>query len=265
MKRDDPEYYLGIDIGSVTSKAVLLDQRANMVTSMVMFSGTDLGRTSESLLDTVLRSSRINEKKIRSAISTGYGRRSVAYATRDVSEISCHAVGVKHLFPSARSIIDIGGQDSKAILMNQQGKVIDFIMNDKCAAGTGRFLEVMARVLEVGITELADLSATADQDVQISNTCTVFAESEVISLLSQGVAKENLAKAVHNAIARRALGMARRIGILEPLVLTGGVARNKAIIAAIRQASRMSEILVPRNPQVTGALGAALLALRAQQ
>ena len=192
-------------------------------------------------------------------VATGYGRFSFEQADRQVSEISCHAKGVYHLIPTARTIIDIGGQDAKAIKLDEKGGVSQFFMNDKCAAGTGRFIDVMARVLEVTITEMQDYDAKATEAAPISSTCTVFAESEVISQLSQGTSKENIIAGVHQSVAVKACGLAFRGGITPDVVMSGGVAQNAGVVRAISRELKQPVIVAP-NSQVAGALGAALYA-----
>ena len=176
-----------------------------------------------------------------------------------MSEITCHAKGIHHLIPDARTIIDIGGQDAKAIRLDHKGNILKFVMNDKCAAGTGRFLDVMSRVLEIGLQEMGDAHFKADCPANVSSTCTVFAESEVISQLSKGVSKENIAAGVHRSIASKACSLVYRVVMEEKVVMCGGVAQDKGVVDAIEQELK-KKILVADNPQTTGALGAALIA-----
>ena len=195
-------------------------------------------------------------------VATGYGRFSFEGADRQVSEISCHAKGIYHLVPSARTIIDIGGQDAKAIKLDERGGVVQFFMNDKCAAGTGRFLDVMARVLEVRVEDLGDLGAQSKKHVGISSTCTVFAESEVISQLSMGTDKCDIINGIHHSVAGRVAGLAHRIGVVKDLVMTGGVAQNRGVVSALEE-ELGCPILTSPLTQYNGALGAALFAWQA--
>ena len=181
------------------------------------------------------------------------------YANKQISEITCHGRGIAYLVPDARTIIDIGGQDAKAIQLDKNGVIQKFAMNDKCAAGTGRFLEVMSRVLEIKLDDMADAHFKADAPAAVSSTCTVFAESEVISLLSQGVALNNIVAGVHKSIASKACSLAYRIGLEEKVVMCGGVAQDMGVVDAIEQELKCKVTVAP-NPQITGALGAALLA-----
>ena len=187
----------------------------------------------QKVLEEALAESGLKMEDMAKVVATGYGRFSFEQADRQVSEISCHAKGVYHLIPTARTIIDIGGQDAKAIKLDEKGGVSQFFMNDKCAAGTGRFIDVMARVLEVTITEMQDYDAKATEAAPISSTCTVFAESEVISQLSQGTSKENIIAGVHQSVAVKACGLAFRGGITPDVVMSGGVAQNAGVVRAI--------------------------------
>jgi predicted CoA-substrate-specific enzyme activase len=192
-------------------------------------------------------------------VATGYGRVAVAFADRQVTEISCYARGIHHLYPQVQTVIDIGGQDSKVVAVGPGGRPLDFAMNDKCAAGTGRFLEVMARALQLDLAEIGPNALRARRAADISSTCTVFAESEVISLVARGVDREEILAGICQAIARRVGAMARRVGVVPPVAIAGGVAKNVGVVNALEQFLG-EELLVPPEPQIVGALGAALLA-----
>ncbi|HOB86695.1 MAG TPA: acyl-CoA dehydratase activase, partial [Bacillota bacterium] len=192
-------------------------------------------------------------------VSTGYGRRMLDVADRIITEITCHARGAVHMVPGVRMVIDIGGQDSKVIRLNERGEVQDFAMNDKCAAGTGRFLEVMAHALEVDLSEMASISERASRSAPISSMCTVFAESEVVSLIAQGVPREEIISGLHEAIAGRTAGMVFRVGLEKEVMMTGGVAKNRGVVKSLEK-KLQCKIIVPPEPQIIGALGAALLA-----
>lgn len=192
-------------------------------------------------------------------VATGYGRFSVENADKQISEITCHAKGIYYLIPDARTIIDIGGQDAKAIQLDSKGNIQKFVMNDKCAAGTGRFLDVMARVLEIPLNAMGEVHFKADKWASVSSTCTVFAESEVISQLSKGISKENIIAGVHQSIASKACSLAYRVGVKDVVVMCGGVAQDAGVVDAIEK-ELQQKITVAPNPQITGALGAALLA-----
>jgi len=192
-------------------------------------------------------------------VTTGYGRSSFPLAHKMITEITCHARGAFYICPETRTVIDIGGQDSKVIRLDKQGRNVDFQMNDKCAAGTGRFLEVMARALEVRLEDLGRLSRSAQRTIKISSMCTVFAESEVVSLIADNQPKEVIIRGLHDAIADRILGMVRRVGVEEKVTLTGGVAKNEGVVLALEERLGV-KVFVPPEPQIIGALGAALLA-----
>ena len=256
-------YTMGVDIGSASSKAVILKDGKDVLAAEVVQVGT--GSTGpKKAMEMAFEKSGVKEEEIDFIIATGYGRFSLEDADKKMSEISCHAKGIYHLIPTARTIIDIGGQDAKAIRLDSKGGIRQFFMNDKCAAGTGRFLEVMSRVLETTLDQMADLDAQATDTAPISSTCTVFAESEVISQLSNGVSRNNIIKGVHLSVASRACGLAYRGGLEKDVVMTGGVAQNAGVVRAVASVLKTDVIVAP-NPQTTGALGAALFAYEAAQ
>ena len=252
--------YLGIDIGAVSAKAALINGRSNLVAHAVMDTGSNSAQSGEKITQLVLGSAHLAFKDIAGIVATGYGRSAVTFAERRVTEITCHARGAHHLFPEVRTVIDIGGLDSKGIRVDSEGRVVDFVMNDKCAAGTGRFLEVMARALALGIEEMGSLSLTSTHPCQISSVCTVFAESEVISLRAEGKAREDIIAGIHRSIASRIAAMMCQIGLQGFTVITGGVALNGGVVMALEDALNTTMHL-PEHPQITGALGAALIAL----
>ena len=250
--------FIGIDIGSLATKIALLDKE-NLLDFRTERSTYDFKRIGLNLFNDVLEANNLNRDDV-FVMSTGYGRNTIDFADDRITEITAHAKGVQFFFQEAHSVIDIGGQDSKAILISKKtGNVIDFQMNDKCAAGTGRFLEVMAHALEVPIDEIGGLALKSGSPASISSTCTVFAESEVISLFAKGTSKENIAAGIHKSIARRVAGMAKRIGVAPLLVFCGGVAKNVAVKRFLEEELGY-EIVTPDQPQLTGAIGAALIA-----
>ena len=251
-------YTMGVDVGSASSKVVILEDGIRVVTEKVVQLGTGSSGP-QRVLEEALEASGLRMEDMARVVATGYGRFSFEGADRQVSEISCHAKGIYHLVPSARTIIDIVGQDAKAIKLDERGGVVQFFMNDKCAAGTGRFIDVMARVLEVTTGEMQDYDAKATEPAPISSTCTVFAESEVISQLSQGTSKENIIAGVHASVAVKACGLAHRGGVTPDVVMSGGVAQNAGVVRAISKELKQQVIVAP-HPQVAGALGAALYA-----
>ncbi len=248
----------GVDIGSISAKAAII-QDQNILGTHVILTGYNARNAGEQVFNELLMRLSIGPEGIQRIVATGYGRNSVTFAHKAVTEITCHAAGAHYLQPETKSIIDIGGQDSKAIVIDSQGKVKDFAMNDKCAAGTGRFLEVMARALEVDLDAFGHLSLTADNAAVISSLCTVFAESEVISLISKGEKRANIIAGIHESIAARVIAMGNRIGLQAPVMMTGGVAKNIGVVKALEKKLKTG-IMVSENAQVNGAIGAALIA-----
>ena len=254
-------YTMGIDVGSASSKIVILKDGNEIAVSDVVQAGTGTSGPKRVLDETFSKTS-LTLEDMDYIIATGYGRCSVPYATKQISEITCHGKGSAYSVPNARTIIDIGGQDATVIQLDPQGVIQKFAMNDTCAAGTGRFLEVMSRVLEIKLSDMARAHFEADAPAAVSSTCTVFAESEVISLLSQGVALNNIVAGVHNSIASKACSLVYRVGLQEKVVMCGGVAQDMGVVDAIEKGLGCKVAVAP-NPQITGALGAALLAYEA--
>ena len=253
------DYVLGIDIGSTASKAVLLDKDGNIKGKAIEPLGTGTAGP-QRVFDRILQENNIERGEIARTMATGYGRFSFPGADDQRSEISCHAKGVYFTDNTIRTIVDIGGQDVKVIKLSDQGQVMNFTMNDKCAAGTGRFLENMAKVLNLKTEELSDISQTAKEEAEISNTCTVFAESEVISKLANNVAIEDLVAGIHRSVAKRVAALAFRNGVMPKVAMSGGVALNRAIVKALSEEIN-SDVMVYENSQFFGAIGAALYAL----
>jgi len=250
----------GVDIGSITTKAAVLRDGALLGTK-VGFTGYNSELAGSSILSELLRELGIDISGVDRIVSTGYGRNSVKFAQKSLTEITCHGAGARFLNPRAMTVIDIGGQDSKVILLDADGKVKNFVMNDKCAAGTGRFLEVMARALEADLDRFGSLAGQSQRPSQISSLCTVFAESEVISLISRGERREDIIAGIHESIASRIGAMAGRMGITPPVVMTGGVAKNQGVVKALE--NRIGFPLeISKYPQENGAIGAAVLAAR---
>ncbi len=251
-------YTIGIDIGSTACKAVALKDGKEIAGSSVIQTGTGTSGPGR-VYEDVFKAAKLAAEDVSRIVVTGYGRLTFDKADNQISELSCHAKGVHFLLPNARTIIDIGGQDAKALKLSPAGTLTGFVMNDKCAAGTGRFLDVMAKILEVDVGGLAELSAKSTERISISNVCTVFAESEVISQLAAGKKREDIAAGIHMSVANRVAGLARRVGIEPDVVLTGGVAQNLGVVRAMSEILEMNIIPAPM-PQLTGALGAAIFA-----
>ena len=251
---------VGIDVGSISAKAALIEDN-RLLGSRVILTGYNARNAGQTVFNELLAELNIQTDAVHRIVATGYGRNSVVLADKAVTEITCHAAGAHFQDPEVRCIIDIGGHDSKAIALDTTGRVKDFAMHDKCAAGTGRFLEVMARALEVDLDAFGELSLRADQPAAISSLCTVFAESEVISLIARGEGRENIIAGIHESIGSRVVAMAKRIGIVEPLMMTGGVAKNIGVVQALEKKAGCP-VHVSAHAQVNGAIGAALIAAR---
>ncbi|MEA3486908.1 MAG: acyl-CoA dehydratase activase [Thermodesulfobacteriota bacterium] len=250
----------GIDIGSITAKAaVLADGR--VLGTRVIFTGYNARQAGKNVFDDLLKELDMEALSIEKIVSTGYGRNSVKFADKAITEIICHGAGAYYLNPEVRSIIDVGGQDSKVLTIDSDGRVKDFAMNDKCAAGTGRFLEVMARALESDLDDFGVVSLKSDSPSKISSICTVFAESEVVSLISKGESREDIIAGIHESVASRISSLARRVGVKEPVMMTGGVARNVGVVRALEKELGVS-IKVSEFAQVNGAVGAAVMAAK---
>jgi len=269
---------VGVDIGSITTKAAAMKDGVIVATAIVP-SGSRPAEAAREVYQEVLR--RVgwdtggngggdeggsgngggSVEGLPPTVATGYGRITAPFPHLAVTEITCHAAGAHWFFPGVGLVVDVGGQDSKAIRVGPGGAVLDFAMNDKCAAGTGRFLEVMARALDVGLDQMGQLAARAAEPTRISNLCTVFAESEVISYLARGTPKEDIIAGLHRSIANRVFGLVSRVGAKPDHVFTGGVARNLGVAAELQRLLG-APVLIPPDPQIIGAVGAAVIALR---
>jgi len=248
----------GIDAGSRAIKVILVDHAAGVIASGVADQGVKQAELASGLFDRVLGESGAGRTDISGIVATGYGRDAIEIADTTVTEITCHACGVHHQHQEAKTVIDIGGQDSKVLRLADGGKVRDFVMNDRCAAGTGRFLEVVADRLGLGLSDLGRMADRAEKPATISSMCVVFADTEIISLLAAGEPRDNIVAGVQVSIATRVAAMAGR-HVVEPVVFTGGVALLPGMVAALGAATS-HPVIVAENPQFTGALGAALLA-----
>ena len=250
----------GVDLGSTYIKVVILKDWKRVGYDIAP-TGHDHDLTSHKVLEKALRMAALTKEDIDHIVSTGYGRRVTSLAHETISEISANARGVQWIGAemNVRTIIDIGGQDTKVIALDDDLQIRKFAMNDKCAAGTGRFLEVLARVLEVPLDEMGAFSLKSEEPVDITTTCLVFAKSEVANLIFQGHSKEDIIAGIHKAVARRLVGMAKRVGVRKEIFFDGGPARNIGMIKAMERELGM-EMMVPEHPQIVTATGAALLA-----
>lgn len=255
------KYVAGIDVGSLSTDVVILEgERKHIAGYSIVRTGASSTSAAKEALDRALASAGVTRDALGFIVSTGYGRKNAPFADRAVTEITCHARGACFLFPETGTVVDIGGQDSKVVHVGKGGKVLDFTMNDKCAAGTGRFIEVMAEKLQVGLEDMGRLSTQSRGEVAISSVCTVFAESEVVSLVARDHPPEEIIRGIHRAIVNRIWAMVRSLGIKGELTMSGGVAKNPGVVSLLEE-KLGKPVLVPTEPQIVGALGAALIAL----
>ena len=251
--------FAGIDIGSLTTETVLINSENKIIDFNIINTGANSEKAGSNSLHDLLSRNNYALEDVGYIIATGYGRISVPFAHKKITEISCHAKGAHFLNPETRTIIDIGGQDTKVIGLDQDGKVQDFTMNDKCAAGTGRFLEVMAQRLETQLKDMGPIGLQFEKKIAISSVCTVFAESEVVSLIAKGESKSDIINALHDSISERVIAMVNRIHTNGTITMTGGVARNPGVVKILEQKLK-TNFYIPDHPQIAGALGAALFA-----
>lgn len=261
------KYFGGCDIGSTTGKAVILNENGTMVASIIVPSEIDPEVTSIQALEKAC--AQIPDigsyKNLAYLVGTGYGRNEVAFANENISEISCHAMGTFSCAPTIKTLVDIGGQDVKTISIDNDGSVLEFAMNDKCAAGTGRFFEAMSRIFRMDLDEFASLSLRAKKVIPVTAQCSVFAESEVISLLARRNPPEEIAAGIEMAVSKRCFTLLKRIGMRPQITVTGGCAKNKGLIKALAKVTNMEITPLPVDPQIIGALGAAVFATKRHQ
>jgi len=253
-------YAAGVDVGSTQTKAVIIDENRNIVSKSLIDTGANVIQAAEHAYDNALKDSNIRDVEVEYVIGTGYGRYRVTFGNAQITEISCHGRGAVHMFPGTRTVVDMGGQDTKAIRVTESGEIADFCMNDKCAAGTGRFLGAAAAALDIPLNDLGATALKYTKPVRISTTCTVFAESEVLSWLGKGKKIEDILWGVHQSIAARSAGLLRRVGIEDEITFTGGVTRNIAMVKALEE-KLDKKLNVSEESHYLGALGAALFAL----
>ena len=251
----------GVDVGAETVKVVLLSD-SKILGSSIVRGGLDRSKSAEEAMEKALQSAGIARKDVKRTVATGIGRKEVAFADQVATEIAADARGATWLFPSARTIIDVGAEEARGIRTDGKGKVTDFAKNEKCAAGVGSFVGSMARALEITLEDMGPFSLTSDKDIPMNVTCVVFAESEVISLIHAKTLKPDIARAIHGAIATRTTSMVRRVGIEKDVVFIGGVAKNPGVVEMLRKHLGV-DFLIPQEPQLVGAIGAALIAASA--
>ena len=252
-------YYAGIDSGSTSTDVVILDKDRNIIASVIMPTGAGAANGAERALEEALKQAGLEREDLDAVVTTGYGRTAISDGDKSITEITCHARGAHFLDPSVRTVVDIGGQDSKVIRLNEDGTVKNFVMNDKCAAGTGRFLEMMAKTMEISLDELSKVGLSYQEDITISSMCTVFAESEVVSLIAQNKPTDDIVHGLNKAVASKTASLVKRVGGEEAYMMTGGVAQNKGLVKTLEERLGTS-LVVSDKSQLCGALGAALFA-----
>ena len=253
-------YAAGVDVGSTQTKAVIIDEDKVIVARALTETGANVIRAAETAFHEALQAGDLREEEVEYVVGTGYGRYKVTFGNTQVTEISCHGRGAVHMFPDTRTVVDMGGQDTKAIRVSPTGEIVDFCMNDKCAAGTGRFLGAASSALDIPLDDLGPTALRGERAVKISTTCTVFAESEVLSWLGKGKKIEDILLGVHQSIASRSAGLLRRVGVEQAVTFTGGVAKNVAMIDTLNRSLGV-QVHVNKESHYMGALGAALFAL----
>ncbi len=249
----------GMDMGAKTTKVVVL-RDGEVVGRAMELAGLDAAGTAAAVMEAALSQAGVTAGDLQRVVATGAGRQDAPLANHTRTDISCAALAASRLFPGARSVLDVGAEQGRAIRLNRAGKVMDFAINDKCAAGAGAFTEAMARALEVPLEELGELSLQSEEAISMNAQCVVFAESEVVSMIHSNVARPDMARAVHDAIAARLVSMLRAVGWAPPVVLLGGMARNVGFVDSLRRGLGLDELCVPDHVQHCGALGAALAA-----
>ncbi len=250
----------GVDVGSTQTKAIIAEESRGIVARTLVDTGANVVKAAEHAFQQACHEAKLDARDVGFVVGTGYGRYKITFGNAQVTEISCHARGANHLFPNTRTVIDMGGQDSKAISVGPTGEVRDFVMNDKCAAGTGRFLANAAEVMGLTLDDIGPLSLKATKPVKITTVCTVFVESDILSYLAQNKKAEDILGGVHSAIAKRTVSLARRIPLEEGITVTGGVARNCGMVKALEDVLQV-KLQVSPEAQFIGAIGAAMLAL----
>jgi predicted CoA-substrate-specific enzyme activase len=257
-------HFAGVDVGSTTTKAAVMDEGLVVVGKALLPTGANVIRAAKTAFEQALQEAGLEEHDVDYVVGTGYGRYKVPFGHAQVTEISCHAKGALRVFPGSRTILDIGGQDTKAIRVSPSGEIIDFSMNDKCAAGTGRFLEACAGVMGLTLEEIGPVSLTSAAPLRITNVCTVFVEQEIMSHISRGRKAQDILRGVHSAIAARSLALMRRVGIEPEVTFTGGVSRNPGMVAALEERLG-SKVNVSPLSQYLGCIGASMYALERAQ
>ncbi|HEX6730315.1 MAG TPA: acyl-CoA dehydratase activase [Pyrinomonadaceae bacterium] len=250
----------GVDVGSTQTKAIIMEETSGIVSRALVDTGANVIKAAEKAFHLACDQAKTEPHEVGFVVGTGYGRYKISFGNAQMTEISCHARGASYVFPQTRTVIDMGGQDAKAISIGSEGQVLDFVMNDKCAAGTGRFLANAADVMGISLEQVGPLSLEGTRPVKLTTVCTVFVESDILSYLSMGKKPSDILRGVHLAIAKRTISLARRVSIEPAITLTGGVARNVGMIAALEEVLE-TPLQVSPDAHFMGAIGAALFAL----
>ncbi|MFI5251312.1 MAG: acyl-CoA dehydratase activase [Bacteroidota bacterium] len=250
----------GVDVGSTQTKAAILNDNGEILARGIVNTGANVVKAADKVFQLARQSVKLEEWEVSYIVGTGYGRYKVTFGNSQITEISCHARGASHLFKNTRTILDIGGQDTKGIKINEKGEVVDFCMNDKCAAGTGRFLAAGGEVMGIALDDLGSVALQSRNPLRITNVCTVFVETEIMNHLSKGRKAEDILAGVHQSIAARSVSLLRRVGLDPEITFTGGVSKNKGMVAALEEKLGL-KINVCEDSQYIGAIGAALFAL----
>ena len=259
MGKTQAQFFAGLDLGSTMTKVVITDASDSVISYLATYTGAEHRRLANRVMEEALAKAGISLEDVSCIVATGYGRINVPFADKQMTELTCHARGLGSLFPTARTGLDIGGQDAKGLVLGENGRLVNFVMNDRCAAGTGRFLEVVADTLGLKLDELGEISARSKKPAGISSVCTIFAQAEMTNHLSEGVPIEDIVAGLHEAIAVRSVNLLRRLGVKPDVVFTGGVAKNSGVVKAVAD-NLGQKVLVPEDPLISGALGAAILA-----
>jgi len=252
--------FAGIDVGSLTAEAVILDEEGALRAGKIIRVRPRATDSAAEVFEAALAELELEPGQIAFCVSTGYGRESIPFASRNLSEVSCHGRGAQNLLPRVRTVIDVGGQDCKVIRVDDDGNLVDFAMNDKCAAGAGRFLEMMAGTLGLAVSELGSLALGSKKPLTLSSQCTIFAEAEVMQLLFGGKKRRDIAAGIHAALVRRIKALVGRVGLAPEICMTGGVSKNPGMVALLEKELGVKFLPLPQDPQLAGALGAALFA-----
>lgn len=249
----------GIDMGAKTTKVVILND-GRVVSKSLVLTGFDQKKSAEEAYDLALKNAGISKSSVSKIIATGLGRKEVPFATGDITMVAADALGVISQFPNAKTVIDVGAEEGRGIKTDSKGKVVDFAVNEKCAAGAGTFVETMAKAIETTVEEMGPMSLQSTKEIPLNATCAVFAESEVVSLIHQKTSKSDIAKAIHDGIATRITSMVRRVGVEKDVVLIGGLTKNPGFVASLKHDLEVDNLFIPEEAEYIGALGAALSA-----